>query len=195
MNWNEYSLCLNDLLSALVITDRQGTPLPMTEGFYALRRMTQGLKTDWRALYLIGNGASASMASHVAADMGKNAGVRTEVFTDLALITALANDICYEEVFAEPLRNRMRPGDMLAAISSSGNSRNILRAAEETERLGGTVITFSAMNPDNPLRHSGRLNFYIPARTYGTAEICHTAMLHYWIDLMVRASGNGNQPW
>lgn len=157
--------------------------------------MTQTLKSNRGDLYLIGNGASASMASHVAADMGKNAGVRTDVFTDLALITAVANDISYDEVFAEPLRSRVQAGDMLAAISSSGHSPNILRGAEVVTEMGGNVVTFSAMKEDNPLRRAGKLNFYVPAMTYGTAEICHTAVLHYWIDLMVRANGNGHQPW
>lgn len=194
MNWNDYGDRLHQILNTLEITDREGNARPMTEGFYALRRMTRDLMAEKRALYLIGNGASASMASHVAADMGKNAGVRTEVFTDLALITALANDLCYEEVFAEPLRCRLCEGDMLAAISSSGRSPNILRAAQEARRLGGKVCTFSAMQPDNPLRSAGDINFYVPADTYGTAEICHTAILHYWIDLMIRAAGNDNSP-
>ena len=70
-------------------------------------------------LYLVGNGASASMASHMAADLDKNARVHTEVFTDPALITAIANDLDYTQVFSEPLRRRMSPGDMLVAISSS----------------------------------------------------------------------------
>lgn len=188
MNWDQFSNNLNGLLSGLLITDDAGASLPVTDGFRELGRMTKELNSGRGTLFLIGNGASASIASHIAADMGKNAHVRTEVFTDLAQITALANDFCYEQVFAKPLQMKMRRGDMLAAISSSGRSPNILQAANEARRLGGNVVTFSAMERDNPLRSTGRLNFYVPADTYGMAEICHTAISHFWIDLMLLES-------
>lgn len=74
------------------------------------------------------------------------------------------------------------PGDILVAISSSGKSINILNAVQTTKKLGGRVITLSAMSADNPLRKAGELNFYIPAQSYGMAETCHAALLHYWID-------------
>jgi D-sedoheptulose 7-phosphate isomerase len=118
----------------------------------------------------------------VAADLAKNAHVHTEVFTDLALITAIANDLSFQEIFSEPLKRRLTQGDMVVAISSSGESPNILRAAETTRKLGGKVITLSAMNSENPLLHLGDLNFYIPAQAYGMAETCHAAILHPWID-------------
>src|SRR5439155_15434224 len=108
--------------------------------------------------YLIGNGASASMASHFAADLAKNAHLHTEVFSDLALITAISNDMGYEHVFAEPLSRRARRGDMLVAISSSGRSPNVLRAVETARRLGLFVVTLSAFAPDNHLRAQGHVN-------------------------------------
>jgi D-sedoheptulose 7-phosphate isomerase len=82
----------------------------------------------------------------VAADLAKNAHVHTEVFTDLALITAIANDLSFQEIFSEPLKRRPTQGDMVVAISSSGESPNMLRAAETTLKLGGKVITLSTMN-------------------------------------------------
>ena len=122
------------------------------------------------------------MASHFAADVAKNAGIRTYVFTDSALITALANDTRYEEVYAEPLRWYMQKSDMLIAISSSGNSPNVVNAVKTAEQIGGTVITLSAMSPDNSIRKMGDINFYIPAQTYGMAETAHAAILHFWMD-------------
>lgn len=155
-----------------------------------------GRWTDWtvqirelkRTIFLIGNGASASMASHVAADLAKNAHVHTEVFTDLALITAIANDLSFQEIFSEPLKRRLVPGDMVVAISSSGRSANILQAVQTTKKLGGKVITLSAMQRNNPLHSLGDLNFYIPAPSYGMAETCHAAILHYWIDRTIQAN-------
>ena len=124
------------------------------------------------------------MASHFAADMAKNGGVRTMVFTDLSLLTAVANDFNYEDVYAEPLRWHMKRKDMVVAISSSGNSPNIVRAVVQAKRLGGTVITISAMIEDNSIRKLGDLNFYVSAKTYGLAETAHAAILHFWMDLV-----------
>ena len=153
--------------------------------FAQWREHTLQIRSARKSVFLIGNGASASMASHIAADLAKNAHIRTEVFSDLSLITAIANDLSYAEVFAEPLRRRMTEGDMLVAISSSGRSPNILQGVQEAKRLGGIVVTLSAMDSDNTLQNQGLLNFYVPAMSYGMAETCHAAILHYWMDLIV----------
>jgi D-sedoheptulose 7-phosphate isomerase len=171
----------------LSIRNNDEEEIEASKGFKLWAEYTLGVREKRKTVFLIGNGASASMASHVAADLAKNAHIHTEVFSDLSLITAIANDISFEEVFAEPLRRRMTPGDMLVAISSSGQSTNILRAAGEAKNLGGIVVTLSAMKYDNPLRKQGILNFYLPAETYSLAETCHAAILHHWIDEMVSA--------
>jgi D-sedoheptulose 7-phosphate isomerase len=82
---------------------------------------------------------------------------------------------------------------MLVAISSSGRSPNILRAAREAANLGGLVVTLSAMKPDNPLRSLGAINFYVPSDSYGLAETSHTAILHFWVDQIV-ATGHRFDP-
>lgn len=173
-------------LTSMMVTGVGPALISADQGFQWWAAMTAKIRQSRGTIFLIGNGASASMASHTAADLAKNAGVRTEVFSDLSLLTAVANDISYREVFAEPLRRRMEPGDMLVAISSSGQSPNVLRAAEEARRLGGTVVTLSAMKASNPLRRHGDLNFYLTAPTYGLAETGHAAVLHHWVDLMTR---------
>jgi D-sedoheptulose 7-phosphate isomerase len=182
--WLKNILELKSFLDLLSVRDDFGKELESDAAFLRWRDITYQVRTNRKTVYLIGNGASASMASHVAADLAKNAHVHTQVFTDLSLITAVANDLCFEEVYAEPLRRRLNGGDQLVAISSSGQSSNIFRAVEVTKKLGGIVVTLSAMKPDNILRKQGVLNFYIPAETYGMAETCHSAILHYWIDLM-----------
>ena len=74
---------------------------------------------------------------------------------------------------------------MLVAISSSGNSPNVANAAAEARKIGGHVVTLSAMQPGNRLQGMGDLNFYLPGHTYGLAESGHAAVLHHWIDMMV----------
>ncbi len=169
-------------LQLLTASDGDTKPLDIDTAFALWTDWTVQIREQKRTIFLIGNGASASMASHVAADLAKNAHVHTEVFTDLALITAIANDLSFQEIFSEPLKRRLVPGDMVVAISSSGRSANILQAVETTRKLDGKVVSLSAMNSENPLRCLGDLNFYIPAHSYGMAETCHAAILHYWID-------------
>jgi D-sedoheptulose 7-phosphate isomerase len=164
-------------------------PLETNAGFLEWRELTIGIRERRDTIYMIGNGASASMASHFAADLSKNGRLHAQVFSDLSLITAISNDMGYEHVFAEPLRRRGRKGDMLVAISSSGRSPNILAAVDAAEELGLTVVTLSAKDAENPLRRRGHLNLYVAAETYGLAETSHAAALHWWMDLVQMVDG------
>lgn len=175
---------LSSILYKLSFLGYDGAEYSADEGFKIWQELTIDVREKKRSIYLIGNGASASMASHFAADLAKNAHLHTEVFSDLSLITAISNDIGYEWVFSEHLQRRAKKGDMLVAISSSGNSKNILCAAEIAREIGLKIITLSAMSPQNPLRSSGSLNIYLPAQTYGYAETCHAAILHHWMDMV-----------
>jgi len=185
LSWIKNITDLQMVLKSLSVWNSSGEQIETQVAFDQWTEITCTVRANKKTVYLIGNGASASMASHVAADLAKNAHVRTEVFSDLSLITAIANDLGFEEVFAEPLRRRVQEGDMLVAISSSGQSPNIIRACREAKERGGTIITLSAMDGGNHLRKEGTLNFYLPAMTYGMAETCHAAILHYWLDQML----------
>jgi len=184
MIWSDKVGTLARLLSELSVTEAGGGALEIEAGYARWIEATKTVRDQDRTIYFIGNGASASMASHFSADMAKNGRVHTQVFTDPSLVTAIGNDMGYEHVFAEPLRRRARAGDMLVAISSSGRSPNILAAAEVARELKLTLVTLSAMNSDNPLRAGGDLNFYVAAETYGNAETSHAAILHHWMDAL-----------
>ena len=186
MNWQTHLTHFRALLERLEVTDAAGRPIELDAAFEQLARCSRELRDRGNTIYCIGNGASASMASHFAADMAKNGRLHTEVFTDLALLSAVSNDMGFEHVYSEPLRRRARPGDLLLAISSSGASPNILRRVDVARNAGLTVVTLSAMKPDNPLRRTGGCNFYFPADEYGDAESLHAVLLHYWIDLLLK---------
>ena len=193
MNWISNIDILDSHLRLLSIRDGAGQEIDPDNAFRKWRDYSLHIREQRKTVYLIGNGASASMASHVAADLAKNAHIHAQVFSDLSLITSIANDLGYEDVFAEPIRRRMLEGDMLITISSSGQSPNILRAAKEAKSRGGLVITLSAMNPENSLRKQGILNFYVPAENYGMSETCHAAILHYWIDQVISEKRNSGK--
>ncbi|MDO8834795.1 MAG: SIS domain-containing protein, partial [Vicinamibacterales bacterium] len=173
---------LSETLSALSFRDGSGRELRVDEAFSRWRDRAVAVRDQHRVCYFIGNGASASLASHLSADLAKNGHVHTQVFSDPALVTAVSNDCGYERVFVEPLLRMANPDDLLVAISSSGRSPNILRAVETARTMGLTVVTLSAMDTNNPLRSAGDLNAYVPAGEYGHAETCHAAVLHFWMD-------------
>jgi D-sedoheptulose 7-phosphate isomerase len=175
---------MDALLQGLSFRDARGRELDPARGFALWRRLALDVRASKGTIYLVGNGASASMASHFAADLAKNGKLHTQVFSDLSLITAISNDMGYEHVFAEPLRRRGQRGDMLVAISSSGQSPNVLAAVQIARRLKMNVVSLSAMKPGNTLRQSGNLNAYVAATTYGHAETCHAAILHHWMDIV-----------
>ncbi len=182
MEWKPYLSDLNTTLDAITVTDRDGNVLDVDDAYAKLADWVGACSDDRCRVYFVGNGASASMACHFSTDLAKNSGAPTEVFTDPSLLTATGNDMGYDETFAYPLRQRMTKGEVLIAISSSGNSPNVVKAVEAASELGGRAVTFTAMKPDNAMRALGDLNFYIPATTYGMAESGHAVMLHHIID-------------
>ncbi len=135
-------------------------------------------KRGGKAIF-IGNGGSAAIASHMAVDYSKNKGIRAWAPMDAAMLTCLANDYGYDQVYAKQIEYHGRKHDVAAIISSSGRSLNIIAAAEaaRTRRLTA-IVTFSGMNPNNTLRRRGNLNFYVPSTDYGLVEISHLALLH-----------------
>jgi len=133
--WKQNITNLCNLLGTLSVLDSQGNDLETDEAFARLTELTFQVNSKGGTIYFIGNGASASMASHFAADMAKTGGVRTMVFTDLSLLTAVANDVSYKDVYAEPLKLYVKKEDMVVAISSSGNSPNIVRAEVQGKNI------------------------------------------------------------
>jgi D-sedoheptulose 7-phosphate isomerase len=188
--YENYTSAFNAALNALEITNREGARVDPEDAFSNLCQRMDVLRQSGRKQFLCGNGASATLSNHMALDWSKNAGVKTMSFNDSALLTALGNDIGYEEVFSTPLRWYATTGDQLVTISSSGNSPNILRALETARELGLSIVTLSGLRPDNRSRKLGDLNFYVPAKTYGIVESIHQVLLHLCIDRFM-----GIQEW
>jgi D-sedoheptulose 7-phosphate isomerase len=137
-------------------------------------------------LIFIGNGGSAAIASHMAADYQKNGGFSTLCFNDAASLTCISNDIGYESVFRHPLSHHGRIGDVLFAISSSGESESILEAVDLAKRLRLNVVTLSGFIRGNRLRGRGGANFYVPSMNYGVVENVHMAILHGFLDELMK---------
>ncbi|MEK7116060.1 MAG: SIS domain-containing protein [Patescibacteria group bacterium] len=133
-------------------------------------------------LILVGNGGSAAICSHQAFDYWKNGNIRAMSLNDPSLLTGSANDFGYPDVFAKPIEMFANPQDVIIAISSSGQSPNILNAARAGKAKGCAIVTMSAFKSDNPLRNLGDVNIYLDTMMYGYAELGHETILHTILD-------------
>lgn len=180
--WNDYVAAISDALRNVAVTDRSGAALTSADGVARWVAMTRDVHERGGQLYFIGNGGSAGMASHMAADACKNGHLRAMAFNDPAMLTATSNDTAFDHAFSLPLQRIGRRGDQVIAITSSGNSPNVVRALDTCRTIGIEAITLTAMQPDNRARSLGDLNFYVALGRYGWAESAHQVILHYWFD-------------
>jgi len=164
-----------------VIRAAQTIDLSLVEA--AIEEFRQALDDD-RQIFVFGNGGSASTASHFATDMVKSAShaapkrFRIIALTDsISTITAYANDLHYEYVFVEQLKNFARPGDLVVAISGSGNSRNVIRALEYATAHGCRRIALTG-------RDGGKtglladIHINVAEPHMGRIEDCHLMICH-----------------
>jgi D-sedoheptulose 7-phosphate isomerase len=136
-------------------------------------------------MMLAGNGASASIASHLATDFAKHGKVRAMAFNDANLITALGNDCGYENWIARAVEIYADPRDLLVLISSSGRSPNVVKAAHEAKARGLYVAAFTGFARDNPLGAAADINFWVDSRAYNIIECTHMILLAGIVDLLI----------
>lgn len=173
------------LIDDIVITDSKGKNISLDRALEGLINNIVKKAGIGNKLLFIGNGGSASIASHMATDFCKNAGMPALSFNDASLLTCIGNDLGYENVFLKPLEIFTKEGDILFAISSSGRSRNILNGVKAAHEKGAEVVTFSGFGENNPLRRAGYINFYVPSEKYGHVETVHLFLCHTVINMLV----------
>ncbi|MEO5364135.1 MAG: SIS domain-containing protein [Magnetococcus sp. DMHC-8] len=148
-------------------------------------------------IFFIGNGGSAATASHFANDIAIGSRSRVRPFRavslcdNLALITAIGNDFGYDQVFVRQLENQMDAGDVVVAISASGNSPNLLRAIEYAREHGGLTVGLTGFD-GGQLRGMVQLSVHVPSNPgeYGPVEDVHMILDHLvggYLMLSVRA--------
>jgi D-sedoheptulose 7-phosphate isomerase len=155
--------------------------------FQKTQTLVREAKSQGNKAIFIGNGGSAAIASHMAADYQKAGRIPAMCLTSAPAVTALSNDLSYEKVFTEQIHFHGKPGDILFAISSSGESRNIIEAAILATALHMTVITLSGMKEKNPLRAIGEVNFYVPCGDIRVVEDVHQAICHRILGMVLDA--------
>lgn len=154
------------------------------ENVEQIARLLLECHRNGRTIFVIGNGGSASTASHMGCDLSKataSAGrsrLRVVSLTDnMAWFSALANDIAYESVFVEQLRNLFQPGDVLLAISASGNSPNLVKAMEFARENGGRTIALVGFT-GGKMKQLADASIHVTGSDYGPVEDGHLIINH-----------------
>jgi D-sedoheptulose 7-phosphate isomerase len=140
-------------------------------------------------IILAGNGASATISSHVATDFTKAARIRAVNFNEAGLLTCFANDYGYENWLTKALKFYSIPGDILILISSSGNSKNIINASKITKKLKLDLITLSGFSKKNSLRNKGVINFHVESNNYNVVESTHLIILLQIVENLIKING------
>jgi len=178
-----YFTRIEALLAQLEVTDGRGQPVDANAGFHAVTEWLLSLRDAGRRIMLVGNGGSASIAGHTKMDLCNQIHARACTFNDPHLLTSLSNDHGYACVFERGVDLWCEPGDGLIAISSSGQSENILRAVRRGKELGARVVTLTGFRADNQLRQLGDWNFYVASDRYGEVETAHHVLGHCLTDM------------
>ncbi|MDE5779575.1 MAG: SIS domain-containing protein [Lachnospiraceae bacterium] len=171
------------------IKDEQNPCMDYEEGMGDLISRFSAIKTKEKQVFFVGNGGSSAIASHMTADFMKNGGMRTYNLYDNAVTTCMGNDYGYEYIFSKPLEFLLNEGDLLVAISSSGNSQNIINAIEVAKEKKAQVITFTGFKENNKVKQLGDLNVYVPIEHYGIVESIHNLLLQQIVDVILERDG------
>lgn len=171
-----------NILSETEITTQPQKVLLIDYGLQLILNLLVYCRAQGGTVYIIGNGGSAAIASHASIDFINMCSVRATAMLDPAITTCISNDFGYEQIYAKQLAQSIRTDDILIAISSSGNSKNIINAVETAKKHIATVITLSGFSENNVLRQMGDYNLWLNSKDYGQVEIGHAFLLHYLTD-------------
>jgi D-sedoheptulose 7-phosphate isomerase len=147
-----------------------------------------------KTIFFIGNGGSAATSSHLAADLGKNTvenilNINEKRFRTISLsdniswITAVANDLSYEDVFVEQLKNLAGEGDVLFIVSGSGNSKNIVKAASWAKTNKLSVVGLLGFDGGEVKKYTGE-GLVVESDNYGIIESVHSYIHHYIVEAL-----------
>lgn len=166
--------------------------------YYALDQIINVIlnaREDDKQIFIIGNGGSAATASHLACDLAKGTIIRDDLhfrrfrtvsLTDnMAIFTAVSNDIGYEHAFVEQLKNFLNPGDVVIAITASGNSPNILTALQYARKINAVTVGLLGFGGGRA-REMVDYQLTIQTRNYGIAEDFHLIAGHILSQLIRR---------
>ncbi len=149
--------------------------------------------TSGGKVLLCGNGGSAADAQHIAAELvgcyekQRRSWPAIALTTDTSALTAVSNDLGYEQVFARQVAGLAQAGDLLIAISTSGKSKNVLRAAEKARELSCKTIALTGVTPD-PLGSLCDVAVAVPSSRTSRVQEAHITIGHLWCEMVDQLS-------
>ena len=173
--FNEYSNSINNLLNEVD-----------TNLINESVKLINKVKINNKKIYLVGNGGSSSIASHVSVDFAKSAQISSSTFNNANLITCFANDYGYEHWVTESIKAIGSNKDLFILISSSGESKNITNAAKYCKKNNIDLITLSGFNKYNELLKHGNVNFFVDSKDYNLVEMTHHIILVSLVDIFAK---------
>lgn len=141
-------------------------------------------------IILAGNGASASISSHISIDFTKAAKIRAINFNEANLLTCFSNDFGYENWIKKALDYYAFKDDIMILVSSSGKSKNIINAAKLAKKKRIKLITLSGLNTKNPLKKIGDVNFFVNSKNYNIVELSHLTILLTIVENIISKNKN-----
>ncbi len=174
---NFYQKIYNEINDSLNQTDY--------ESLNKISKIFKETKNKNKKVIIFGNGGSAAIASHVSVDLTKNAKIRSINFNEADLLTCFANDYGYEKVFAKSLEFYADTGDIVVIISSSGESKNIINAAEFCKENNFLLCTFTGFSKMNTLKKIGDINMWVDSNAYNVVENIHQIWLLSIVDNII----------
>lgn len=177
----EYIELERDILSKLNV-DALNEAMQLIEDAYRKRKK----------VYIFGNGGSSATASHYQNDFNKGLSENLEtkfefvcLNNDMATLMAIANDMGFEEVFRYQLQGRIREGDLVVALSGSGNSRNILNAVEYAKEQGNKVIGLTGIKGGR-LMEVADVSLHVPVNSMQVTEDVHMIFDHLMVSVFYK---------
>ena len=192
MNYNEMIIAyIQKEIKVLELLDVNAIEL-------AIRALCEVLETE-KNVYTFGNGGSAATASHFANDFNKGVSeFSTKKFRficlndNMATVMAIANDIGYEEVFRSQLDGRIKPGDLVIAISGSGNSPNIIKAVQYAREQGNKIIGITGYD-GGELKRISDISLHVPVEDMQITEDVHMIFDHLMMSVISATLAGDNR--
>ena len=169
------------------------------EDINQVMNVLENARLSGNRVFTCGNGGSASTASHMGSDFNKGVSYNKDIKYDMeclsdnvAMMMAVANDISYDDIFVVPLKNKMKPGDVLIGISGSGNSENVIKAFTYANEIGAHTIAFTGYS-GGKLKEIAEYNIHVNVDNMQITEDIHLVLNHMMMFILSNNKEFGEQ--
>lgn len=169
------------------------------EDINEVMNVLENARLSGKRIYTCGNGGSASTASHMRCDFNKGVSYNQDVKYDMECLSdsvpmmmAIANDLSYDDIFVVPLKNKIKPGDVLLGISGSGNSENVVRAFTYANEVGAHTIAFTGYS-GGKLKEIAKYNVHVAVDNMQITEDIHLVLNHMMMFILSETEDNTDE--